>query len=340
MPDPEPVSDSLPDSLPDGNGASAVEPAGELAALVADIRAFNRFYTAHVGALSERLLASPFSLAEARVLYELGQRDGLTAAVLGRDLDLDAAYLSRILRRFAQAGLVARRPDPADGRGRLLGLTAAGRDAFAGLDAASRDWLGGVLGALAPDRRRALAAAMGAIRTILGDPVAPERTGAPTAAPVVIGSARMGDVSWAAHRQAVIYRDAYGWNARFEAMVTEIAGAFLKAHDGAREHCWVAGQGGAILGAVFLVRVDDGLAKLRMLYVEPTARGLGLGRRLAETCLDFARAAGYRRITLWTNDCLIEARGLYDSLGFALVSEHPHSEFGPHMVGQVLERDL
>jgi GNAT superfamily N-acetyltransferase len=157
---------------------------------------------------------------------------------------------------------------------------------------------------------------------------------------VVIRSHRMGDVSWAAHRHAVIYRDSYGWDARFEAMVTEIAAAFLKAHDPAREHCWVAERDGAILGAVFLVRAGDRLAKLRMLYVEPAARGLGIGRRLVETCMDFARAAGYRRMTLWTNDCLAEARALYGSLGFELVSEHPHADFGPPMVGQVLERGL
>jgi GNAT superfamily N-acetyltransferase len=157
---------------------------------------------------------------------------------------------------------------------------------------------------------------------------------------VVIRSHRIGDVSWIAHRQATLYRDDYGWNAHFEVLVAEIAEEFLKSHDPAREHCWVAERGGAIIGSVFLVRVDDRVAKLRLLYVEPAARGLGLGRRLVEECINFARAAGYRRMTLWTNDCLVEARKLYDSLGFDLVSEHPHSDFGPPMVGQVLERDL
>jgi GNAT superfamily N-acetyltransferase len=156
----------------------------------------------------------------------------------------------------------------------------------------------------------------------------------------IIRSHRTGDVSWVLHRQAALYRDEYGWNQRFEALVLEIGAAFLKAHDPACEHCWVAERDGAILGSVFLVRADERVAKLRLLYVEPSARGLGIGRRLVEECIGFARAAGYRRMTLWTNDCLVEARRLYDSLGFGQVSEHPHSDFGPAMVGQVLERDI
>lgn len=157
---------------------------------------------------------------------------------------------------------------------------------------------------------------------------------------MVIRGHRVGDVSWVVHRQAVLYRDDYGWNGHFETLVVGIAAEFLKSHDPAREHCWVAERDGAILGSVFLVRVNDQVAKLRMLYVEPTARGLGLGRQLVEVCMDFAKAAGYRRMTLWTNDCLVEARQLYDSLGFELVSEHPHSDFGPPMVGQEYQHDL
>jgi GNAT superfamily N-acetyltransferase len=156
----------------------------------------------------------------------------------------------------------------------------------------------------------------------------------------LIRSHRIGDVTWSVHRHATLYRDDYGWNAHFETLVAEIAAEFLKSHDPGREHCWVAERDGVILGSAFLVRVDDRVAKLRLLYVEPTARGLGLGKRLVEQCMYFARTAGYRRMTLWTNDCLIEARKLYDSLGFELISEHPHSDFGPPMVGQVLERNL
>jgi len=157
---------------------------------------------------------------------------------------------------------------------------------------------------------------------------------------VDIRSHRFGDVSWIAHRQAALYRDSYGWGGAFEAMVTGIAADFLKSHDPAREHCWVATRGDQILGSVFLVRVDDHVAKLRMLYVEPAARGLGIGRKLVDTCMAFARSAGYGHMVLWTNDCLTEARGLYDRLGFVLTSEQPHCDFGPPMVGQMLERDL
>ena len=157
---------------------------------------------------------------------------------------------------------------------------------------------------------------------------------------VEIRSHRMGDVSWIVHRHATLYRDEYGWGPGFEALVAEIAADFLKSHDPAREHCWVAVRDGEILGSVFLVDAGDGVAKLRLLYVEPSARGLGIGRRLVDTCMEFARAAGYRRMILWTNDCLVEARRLYDRLGFVQTGEEPHSDFGPPMVGQVLEREL
>lgn len=296
------------------------------------VRAFNRFYTARIGVLGEQLLESPFSLAEARVLYELGRREGLTAAVLARELGLDPAYVSRILRRFVQSGLVARVPDPADRRGRLLALTAAGREASDRLERGSRARIGEMLDAVEPGRRAGLTAAMAEICTCLGGPADP--------APVVIRSHRMGDVNWVIHRQVALYRDGYGWDQRFEALVTEIGADFLKTYDPACERCWVAEQGGRILGSVFLVRADEHVGKLRLLYVEPSARGLGIGRRLVEECMSFARAAGYRRMTLWTNDCLTEARRLYDSLGFVQVGEEPHSNFGPPMVGQVLEREL
>jgi DNA-binding MarR family transcriptional regulator/GNAT superfamily N-acetyltransferase len=302
-------------------------------ALVEDIRSFNRFYTAHVGALEEHLLESPFTLAEARVLYELGLRDGVTAAVLARELSIDPAYVSRIVRRFVQSGHVTRLPDPADGRGRILVLTEPGRYAFERLVQASRARVGRIVAVLSSERRAALAAAMRRVREILGDAAEAEK-------PVTIRSHRNGEVSWIVHRQATLYRDEYGWNERFEGLVAEVAANFLKSHDPAREHCWVAERGGAILGSVFLVDFGHGVAKLRLLYVEPAARGQGIGRRLVEECLGFARRAGYRRMTLWTNDCLTDARRLYDSLGFEQVAEGPHSDFGPPMVGQVLERDL
>lgn len=298
------------------------------------VRAFNRFHTAHVGALNEHLLDSPFGLTEARVLYELGQESGLSASGLAASLRLDPAYLSRILGRFGQRGLLERASNPRDRRGSVLTLTEEGRAAAAALDRASQGSVARIVRPLAPADRTALLQAMETIRGLLGGD-----RGHDTRA-VVIRAQRMGEVSWVAHRHATLYRDAYGWDGRFETMVTQVAADFLKSHDGACEQCWVAERGGAILGSVTLVRADERVAKLRLLYVEPAARGLGLGRRLVEHCLAFARAAGYRRITLWTNDCLTEACALYQSLGFALVSEHPHSDFGPPMVGQVLERDL
>lgn len=305
----------------------------EIKASIAAVRAFNRFYTAHVGALDEHLLNSPFTLAEARVLYELGHRKGVTAAVLSKDLDLDPAYLSRILRRLSHAGLVARLPNPQDGRGRVLSLTAEGRDEFERLVQASCERIGQIVEPLTSQGRAALLRAMGEIRRLL----APE---AAQAGPVVIRSHRMGDIGWIVHRHATLYHDEYGWDARFEALVAEIAADFLKSHDPAREHCWVAERDGHVLGSVFLVDAGDDVAKLRLLYVEPSARGARIGLRLAEECIGFARRAGYRRMTLWTNDVLVAARRLYDALGFELVTEIPHSDFGPPMVGQVLERDL
>lgn len=306
----------------------------EIEASVSRVRAFNRFYTAQIGGLDEHLLDSPYTLAEARVLYELGRRDGLTAAVLARDLALDPAYLSRILRRFVAAGHVARRPDPADKRGRILSLTAFGREALTELERASQARIAGIIGRLTETDRARLTAAMAAIRDVLD----PDSGVDPS--PVVIRAHRPGDIGWIVHRHATLYRDEYGWDARFEALVSEVAAQFLKTHDPIREQCWVAERDGEILGSVFLVRVDDAVAKLRLLYVEPAARGLGLGRRLVEECIRFARNAGYRRMTLWTNDVLQAARRIYDALGFAQVAQAPHSDFGPPMIGQVLERDL
>ncbi len=301
---------------------------------VSAIRSFNRFYTTHIGALDEHLLGSSFTLTEARVLYEIGDRAGLTAARLARDLRLDKAYLSRILRRFDQAGQVTRQPNPADRRGQILALTGEPRPFFQELVQASQARFAGVIGPIPASRRAALAAAMRTIRAVLGPG---QRSGE---AEVVIREARMGDYSWVAHRQATLYRDEYGWDTEFEALVLEITVDVLnsKLHDGGK--CWVAEQNGAILGSVFLVRGREQEAVLRLLYVEPDARGTGLGRRLAEECIASARQAGYRTMRLWTNDVLTEARHLYDSLGFVQVAQKQHADFGPSMTGQSLELNL
>lgn len=299
-------------------------------ARIAAVRAFNRFYTRHVGALNEGLLRSPFTLAEARVFYELYAGSGWTAARLSRALSMDPAYLSRILKKLKARGFVEMQPASEDRRQRLLSLAEPGRDAFRPIDRASRAEVSEILARLGQSQQARLLAAMRTIQDIL-DP--DDRRQAAT----VIRSHRPGDIGWIVHRQARLYHEEYGWDARFEGMIAQIAGAFLADHDPAREHCWVAEREGAILGSVFLVRAGAETAQLRMLYVEETARGQGLGRRLVEECLSFARAAGYRRATLWTYDLLVSARRIYEAVGFRLVSEEPHHSFGKELVGQTWE---
>jgi len=306
----------------------------ELAAPVAVVRRFNRFYTQQIGVLQEGLLASEFSLTEARVLYELAQRadqrGGLSAAQLARELGLDPGYLSRILAEFARRGLLAKRPSDADGRQSLLSLTAAGRAAFAPLDEAARQQVGAMLARLPVPAQRRLIAAMGAIERLLGG------TG-PAHEPYLLRPHQPGDIGWVIHRHGVLYAEEYGWDERFEALVAEIAGKIVTDLDAKRERCWIAERDGAIAGSVFLVRQSDEVAKLRLLLVEPAARGLGIGRRLVDECIGFARRVGYRRITLWTNDILVAARRIYQAAGFILVAEERHHSFGHDLVAQTWE---
>ncbi len=292
---------------------------------VAAVRRFSRFYTRVIGALHDGLLHSDFSLAEARVLYELAQRAGVTATELGRELDLDAGYLSRILQRFERDGLLARTPSPIDRRQNLLSLTQAGHDAFAPLDARSREEMGALLAPLAEPAQAAVVAAMGRIESLLG---------APRSAPWLLRQHRPGDIGWVVGRHGALYAEEYGFDARFEALVARVAGEFLAQHDPARERCWIAENDGVNVGSVFLVRHSDEEAKLRLLLVEPAARGLGIGRRLVAECIGFARETGYRRINLWTNEVLVAARAIYQQAGFRLVASKPHSDFGPPMVGE------
>jgi DNA-binding MarR family transcriptional regulator/N-acetylglutamate synthase-like GNAT family acetyltransferase len=299
----------------------------ELAGDVATMRRFNRFYTQRIGVLQEGLHASPFSLTEARLLYELAHRDGLTAAQLARELGLDPGYLSRVLGEFAKRGLIERLPSPSDGRQSLLALTEAGRVAFAPLDARSRDEIGGLLAGMAPPARRRLIAAMVEIERLLGG--AP-----PTREPYLLRPHQPGDIGWVTHRHGVLYAEEYGWDESFEALVAEIAAKFVTAFDARRERCWIAERDGAIVGSVFLVKQSDDVAKLRLLLVEPAARGLGIGKRLVEECIRFARQVGYRKITLWTNDILVAARHIYQGAGFVLVAEERHHSFGHDLVGQ------
>ncbi len=297
---------------------------------IAAVRRFSRTYTRVIGALREGLLDSGFTLAEARVLYELAQRDDLTAAELGRELEVDAGYLSRILQRFERDGLLSRVPSPTDRRQALLSLTDAGHDAFAPLDARSRKEVGALLARLSEPAQASLVTAMGRIETLLGA----------SRAPWLLRQHRPGDIGWVVSRHGALYAEEYSFDARFEALVARVAGEFLAQHDPARERCWIAERDGANVGSVFLVRKSDDEAKLRLLLVEPAARGLGIGRRLVTECLGFAREAGYRRITLWTNEALVAARAIYQQAGFQLVAGAPHRDFGPPMVGEDWQLDL
>jgi DNA-binding MarR family transcriptional regulator/GNAT superfamily N-acetyltransferase len=294
---------------------------------VAAVRRFTRFYTRRIGVLHEGLLGSPFSLTEGRVVYELAQRDGLTATELGRGLGLDAGYLSRILRGFEEKGLIARRASEKDGRQQLLSLTPTGREAFAAIDARSRDEVGAMLAGLAEDDQAKLVGAMGRIEALLAPE--PQRPAA-----FLLRPHRPGDMGFVIHRQAVLYHREYGWDESFEALVAEICAAFIKNFDPRREHCWIAEIDGEIVGSVFLVNQSEKVAKLRLLYVERKARGLGLGRTLVRECIRFARAAGYTTLTLWTNDVLRAARKIYQAEGFRLIEEEPHRSFGQDLVGQ------
>jgi DNA-binding MarR family transcriptional regulator/N-acetylglutamate synthase-like GNAT family acetyltransferase len=300
---------------------------------IAAVRSFNRFYTRRIGVLRDGLLNSDFSLTEARVLYELAHAEGVTAAGIARGLGLDPGYLSRILRAFERGGLVSRMPSPADARQSILALTTEGRKAFAALDARSEADVATMVDALPPAGRRRLTAAMRTVESVLeGHGDAPR--------PILLRPHRPGDIGWIIHRHAVLYTGEYGWNAGFEALVAEIGARFLTHYDATREICLIAELGDAMAGSVMVVRDSDEVARLRLLLVEPEARGHGIGRRLVEECVRFARGAGYRTLTLWTNDVLTAARRIYETAGFRLVSSEPHSRFGPPMAGQTWELDL
>lgn len=301
---------------------------------VAAVRRFNRFYTQKIGVLQESLLDTPFSLTEARVLYELAHRQAPTASVLARDLTLDPGYLSRILRDFARQGFVEKRPSASDGRQQELRLTEAGRAAFAPLDRATQSQIGTLLATLPAGDRRRLLAAMGEIETLLG--ARPDDA----AARFTLRPHGPGDLGWVVERHGALYAREYGWTADFEALVAEIAARFIRNFDPARERCWIAERGGERVGSVMVVAKSKTVAKLRLLIVEPRARGLGIGARLVAECIDFARAAGYRRLVLWTNANLHAARRLYEAAGFLRIAAEPHHSFGHDLVGETWELKL
>ncbi|HKP90419.1 MAG TPA: bifunctional helix-turn-helix transcriptional regulator/GNAT family N-acetyltransferase [Thermoleophilaceae bacterium] len=293
---------------------------------VAHVRAFNRFYTRWVGALDEGFLETDRSLPEARVLFELGRAATTEVANLRATLEMDAGYLSRLLKGLERDGLVTRERSAADARRQVVRLTKAGRSEFALLDRRSAERVGASLEALAPGERERVTAAMAAIESALG-----HRGDGPG---VTLRAPAPGDLGWIVERHGAIYADEYGWDERFEGLVARIVGDFATSRDPDREAAWVAELAGARVGSVLCVRKDDATAQLRLLLVEPWARGRGIGARLVDECLAFARAAGYRAITLWTNDVLRDARRVYERAGFELVDEEPHAEFGSEVVGQ------
>jgi DNA-binding MarR family transcriptional regulator/N-acetylglutamate synthase-like GNAT family acetyltransferase len=312
---------------------ASARPDDPTAAHVAAVRAFSRFYTREIGILNEGLLESPFSLTQARVLYELANGGEQTAHELRRALDLDAGYLSRILAGFERQALVTRRPAPQDGRQTIFALTEQGRITFDQLDRASADQVRSMLDCLGAEEQRQLVGAMRRIERLWGE--ACEAT-----VPYVLRPHQVGDMGWIVHRHGVLYAREYGWDETFEALVAEITAQFVRSYDPRRERCWIAEVDGEIVGSVFLVRHSDEVAKLRLLYVEPKARGRGIGRRLVEKCIKAARAIGYRHLVLWTNDVLVAARHIYETAGFRLIEEEPHHSFGKDLVGQTWQLDL
>lgn len=309
-------------------------PTGADASEVAAMRRFNRFYTAQLGLLDESLLASGLTLAEARLLWELGEHGPSSAGALAQALRLDAGYLSRLLSRLQEQGLLQRQADAADARVQRIAPTRSGRSRFAALDRASRRQLLQQTAHLQPSDRRELLAAMASVERLLRAP--DERADEP----LVLRDPRPGDMGWVVHRQALLYAQEYGWDARFEALVAEIVAGFVQHFDARRERCWIAERGQRTVGSVFLVRESDDEAKLRLLYVDAEARGLGVGARLVDECIRDARAKGYRRLTLWTNSVLVAARRIYQARGFQLVKEEPHHSFGHDLVGQYWALDL
>ena len=297
------------------------------------VRRFNRFYTRQIGVLRESWAESPFSLAEVRVLYELAHHDDLTAGELGTELGLDRGYLSRILQSFEKRGFVTRTRSKKDARQTHLALTAKGRKVFAPVNNRSQQDVGSMLDALSPAAQKILIESMHTIERLLGDKSEPK-------VPYILRTHDPGDIGWIVHRHGVLYSEEYGWDEHFEALAAQIASDFIKNFDPKRERCWIAEREGEIVGSVFLVKKSKTVAQLRLLLVEPKARGLGIGTRLVEECIRFARQKGYRKIVLWTNDVLKTARRIYEEAGFTLVREEPHHSFGRDLIGQYWELAL
>jgi len=296
------------------------------------VRRFNRFYTRRIGVLQSGYLGSPFPLPQARVLYEIGHRGECSASELGADLDIDLGYLSRLVQGLKRQRLVQAERTAHDARRVRLTLTAKGRKAYSALDESSRRTMGDMLAPLEREQRERLVAAMHAVHNVL-DPAAPKSE-------ITLRAHRPGDMGWVVERHGVLYEREYGWGALFEALVADIVAKFLRDHDTKRERCWIAERAGERVGSIFVVRESRTTAKLRLLLIEPQARGAGLGKRLVEECIAFARKAGYRKLVLWTHSNLLAARAIYAKLGFRLVKSEAHRQFGVPVVGEFWELPL
>lgn len=294
------------------------------------VRRFNRFYTKQIGVLHEGLLGSPFSLTEARIIYELAHHEKTTATEIGSELGLDAGYLSRLLRNFKKRSLIAIRVSEADGRQNLLSLTEKGEEAFGMLNARSRNEVGAMLNKLSPSDQNRLVKAMDSIEQSLGAQREHK-------VPYILRPHQPGDMGWVVHRHGLLYYEEYGWDEQFEALVAGIVAKFIQHHNPKQERCWIAERDGEIVGSVFLIKQTKKIAKLRLLLVEPKARGLGIGSRLVDECVHFARRTGYRKIILWTNHVLRAAKHIYQKARFQLVHEEPHHSFGHDLIGETWE---
>lgn len=307
--------------------------ANQLSQRIEAIRRFNRFYTQQIGVLHEKLVRSPFSLTEARVIYELAHRKKTTAAELSKILGLDAGYLSRLLRGFISRGLVNKQESQSDGRQSLLMLTQKGQKAFANLDTRSRFEIEALLSKLAPSSQSLLLKSMHSIEELLNPESARKSS-------YLLRLHQPGDMGWVVYRHGVLYAEEYGWDEQFEALVAGVASRFIQRYNPKKERCWIAEIKGEIVGSVFLVQKSKTTAKLRLLLVEPRARGLGIGTRLVDECIRFSRRVGYRKITLWTNSILGAARHIYEKYGFQKVHEERHHSFGHDLIGETWELSL
>ena len=305
----------------------------QIAQHVEAVRRFSRFYTKQIGLLQEKILRSPFSLAEARVVYELAHHEKTTATELSNELGIDPGYLSRILRDFKRRGLIDKGRSEADGRKKFLCLSDSGQAAFARINGRSRREIEAQLNNLSVADQLSLVQAMQTIEDLLG--AKPEHK-----VPYILRTHQPGDMGWVVQRHGILYAAEYAWDEQFEALVAEIVTSFIRNYDHRRERCWIAEKEGESVGSVFLVKQSDSTAKLRLLLVEPKARGLGIGTRLVDECLKFAQQVGYSKITLWTNSVLTAARHIYQKAGFRIVDQQAHHSFGHDLIAETWELEL